>query len=62
MAYDIWLSLNVRDRLERLKTEDPETYDQIREFLQALSIQRENFQTGIPERIEASVINQRRIY
>jgi hypothetical protein len=62
MAYDIWLSLSTRDFLDNLKQDDPETYYKIRDLLHDLSIQRENFKTGAPERIEVFIVNHRKIY
>ena len=55
MAYDIWLSLSTRDCLSNLKQNDPETYDKIRNLLHDLSLQREDFKTGTPERIEVFI-------
>ena len=55
MAYDIWLSLSTRDCLSNLKQDDPETYHKIRDLLHDLSLQREDFKTGTPERIEVFI-------
>ncbi len=62
MAYDIWLSLKTRELLDKLQQNDPETYEQIRDQLEKLSIQRENFKTGVPERVEVFVSNNLKIY
>ncbi|MDJ0662455.1 MAG: hypothetical protein QNJ42_23665 [Crocosphaera sp.] len=62
MAYDIWLSLKTRELLEKLKRNEPETYQKIREELEKLSIDKDNFKTGVPERIEVFVANNLKIY
>ncbi|TRT71748.1 MAG: hypothetical protein EWV83_20935 [Microcystis sp. M_OC_Ca_00000000_S217Cul] len=62
MAYDIWLSLITRDFLSNLKQDDPETYHKIRGLLHDLSLQREDFQTGAPERIEVFIVNHLKVY
>lgn len=62
MAYDIWLSLITRDLLDQLKHKDPETHNKIRDHLKLLSIEREDFKTGVPERIEVFVINNLKVY
>lgn len=62
MAYDIWLSLKTRERLEQLKQDDQKTYEEIRDHLVQLSIERENFKTGVPERVEIFMINNLIIY
>jgi hypothetical protein len=62
MAYDIWLSLRTREILEELKQHDPETYYKIRDQLEQLSIQRENFKTGVPEKLEIFITNNLRVY
>ncbi len=62
MAYDIWLSLKTRDLLDNLKQNAPKTYYKIRGQLEELSIQREDFKTGVPEKIEIFVINNLNVY
>jgi hypothetical protein len=62
MAYDIWLSLKTRELLDKLRQNDPETYHKIRDHLEKLSIQRENFKTGVPEKVEVFVSNNLRVY
>ncbi|BCU14370.1 hypothetical protein [Microcystis aeruginosa] len=62
MAYDIWLSLSTRDFLSNLKQDDPETYHKIRDLLHDLSLQREDFKTGTPARIEVFIVNNIKVY
>ncbi len=62
MSYDIWLSLKTRELLNNLKQNDPETYAQICDQLEKLSIQRENFKTGVPEKLEVFVAQNLRVY
>ena len=62
MAYDIWLSLRTRDLLDDFKQNNPETYYKISEELNKLSIQREDFRTGVPEKVEVFVINNWKVY
>ncbi len=60
MAYDIWLSLKTKELLDNLKQNDPETYAQICDQLEKLSIQRENFKTGVPENLEVFILDNRK--
>ena len=62
MAYDIWLSLKTKELLDNLKQNDPETYAQICDQLEKLSIQKENFQTGVPEKLEVFISKNLRVY
>ena len=62
MAYDIWLSLKTKELLDNLKQNDPETYAQICDQLEKLSIQRENFKTGVPEKLEVFISQNLRVY
>lgn len=62
MAYDIWLSLSTRGLLDNFKQNEPETYYKIRDQLNDLSIQREDFKTGVPEKTEVFMINNWKVY
>ena len=62
MAYDVWLSLRTRDLLDYFKQNNPKTYYKISEELNKLSIQREDFRTGVPEKVEVFVINSWKVY
>ena len=62
MAYDIWLSLRTRDLLDNFKQNKPEIYYKIGDELNKLSIQREDFRTGVPEKVEVFVVNTWKVY
>jgi hypothetical protein len=62
MAYRIWLSLQARDTLQSMRNDSPEIYQRIQEELEALSIERENWQTGAPSRIEGFRVGKWQVY
>lgn len=62
MAYNIWVSIQARDVLKFLQSNDIDIHQQIQETLHRLSIEQENFITGAPQKNEGFIVGEWKIY
>ncbi|MCL1470090.1 hypothetical protein [Argonema antarcticum] len=58
MPYEIWKSLEARQKLQELEPNDSATARQIQERLNRLAVDQEDFITGAPEKLESFTVGK----
>ena len=62
MPYEIWRSLNAKQKLDQLEISNRAIVRDIWNKLNQLALERENFFTGSPEKIEVFMVGKYKIY